>query len=152
MQYRAMSTEQARAYQAGEKDANGLAPEIVVSDGNANECRHCLQFIEKGENMLILAHRPFDTVQAFAELGPVLLHQKQCERYTSDTSLPPIYTHRDMIVRAYTSNDRIIYGTGKVIAMHDLEARAERMFSDSNVAYLHVRSASNNCYHFRLER
>ena len=152
MQFCAMQTDQARAMQAGAPDDNGQTAEIVISDGNANECRHCMQFIEQGEPMLIFGHRPFNSVQPFAELGPVLLHQRQCEQYKSSHGLPDIYTDREMIVRAYTAEDRIIYGTGKVIPMHTLNARAEALFREPDVAYLHVRSASNNCYHFRLER
>jgi len=152
MQIEAMLTHVAQSYRAGGIDANKQLPENVVSDGNENECRHCLKFIEKGERMLILSHRPFTHIQAFAETGPVLLHAKECARYSNDFALPEIYQQRNMIVRGYTSEDRIMYGTGAVVAMAELSLTAATLFENIDVAYLHVRSASNNCYHFKVER
>ena len=56
-----------------------------------------------------------------------------------------------MLIRGYDSNERIVYGSGKVVQMKCLEAEAQRLFEDQNLSYIHVRSATNNCYHFRIE-
>ena len=44
------------------------------------------------------------------------------------------------------------YGTGKVIPTAEIEAAARRLFEREDVAYIHLRSASNNCYQCRIER
>ena len=147
----ALPTEMVRAYRAAAPDANGMAPERAVSDGGGNPCRHCLREIPAGAPMLILAHRPFPAPQPYAELGPIFLCAEQCERWEGD-GLPPIATAPDYIVRGYTAADRIRYGTGAVVPTLGLPDRAGALLDRDDVAYLHVRSARNNCYQFRIDR
>jgi hypothetical protein len=147
----ALPTEIARAYRAGAPDANGMPPERAVSDGGDNPCRHCLRHIPEGAPMLILAHRPFPAPQPYAELGPIFLCAGPCERWEGE-GLPPIATAPDYIVRGYTDADRIRYGTGAVVRTADLPARARELLGRDDIAYLHVRSARNNCYQFRIDR
>jgi hypothetical protein len=61
-------------------------------------------------------------------------------------------TSRDYIVRGYSRTDRILYGTGAVVANADIPAYAEDLLARDGVAYLHIRSARNNCYQCRVER
>jgi hypothetical protein len=58
----------------------------------------------------------------------------------------------DYIVRGYGADDRIVYGTGGVVATATIPARAGELLADDRVAYVHVRSARNNCYQCRIER
>ena len=148
----ALPTDLARAYQAGAPDANGMPPERAVSDGGGNPCRHCLREIPKGAPMLILAHRPFPEPQPYAEVGPIFLCADPCERWEG-AGLPPIAaTAPDYLVKGYTADDRIRYGTGGIVRAPDLAERARALLARDDVAYLHVRSARNNCYQFRIER
>jgi hypothetical protein len=39
-----------------------------------------------------------------------------------------------------------------VVAQSDLQRRAADLLTDPRIAYLHVRSALNNCYQLRIER
>ena len=48
--------------------------------------------------------------------------------------------------------DVYIYGTGKVVDMRDIETEAVRLFEHPAVEFIHVRSPTNNCYHFRIEQ
>lgn len=144
-------TETARAYQAGGPDANGQPPERHISDGAGNPCRHCLQMIPKGAGMLILAHRPFPSAQPYAELGPIFLCADACEPGTGDT-LPEILASPDYIIRGYSAENRIVYGTGAVVPTATIPAEAETRLTDPRIAYLHIRSARNNCYQLRIDR
>jgi hypothetical protein len=65
---------EARHFQAGGLDAYGLKPERHRSDGNGIPCRHCLRNVEAGEDYLVLAYRPFPSLQPYAETGPIFLH------------------------------------------------------------------------------
>ncbi len=151
MQYVAMPTDQARHYQSGGLDANGQVPERAVSDGGGNPCRHCLGMIPKGAGMLILAHRPFPALQPYAELGPIFLCADPCERGGGEAR-PKALASPEYILRGYGADDRIVYGTGRVVASEAIPARAAELFDDPRVAYLHVRSARNNCYQARIDR
>ena len=150
MRFQAIPTDVVRAYQAGGPDANGQVPERKVSDGGGNPCRHCLKMIPEGVGMLVLAHRPFPAPQPYAEVGPIFLCADPCEAGGGE-ALPEMLGSSDYIVRGYGPDDRIVYGTGGVIATEAIPARAAELFGDTRVAYVHVRSARNNCYQVRID-
>lgn len=151
MRYKAIPTDIVRGYQAGGPDANGQAPERKVSDGGSNPCRHCLRMIPEGAGMLVLAHRPFPAPQPYAEVGPIFLCADACDPGGGEM-LPEMLASPDYIVRGYGADDRIVYGTGGVVATGAIPARAADMLADPQVAYVHVRSARNNCYQVRIDR
>ena len=150
-----IDTKKVRHLQNGGLDANGQEPEIAISDGAGNPCRHCLENIEEGEEMLILAHRPFKEIQPYAELGPIFLHAKQCARYftAAHNEIPAVLSSSShYLLRGYDENERIVYGTGTIVPNEDINSWADTMFGNSKVKFIHIRSASNNCYQARIER
>jgi len=150
MRFVAMPTEIARAYQAGGPDANGQVPERAVSDGGGNPCRHCLRMIPKGAPMLVLAHRPFPAPQPYAEVGPIFLCAEPCA-VGGGEALPEILASPDYIVRGYGADDRIVYGTGAVVPTARIRDEAAARLADPRVAYVHLRSARNNCFQVRID-
>jgi hypothetical protein len=150
--FTAMPTKAADTFRKGGVDAYGNTPERMISPGDGMPCRHCLGFIEDGEDMLVIAYRPFDTLQPYAETGPIFLHARDCKRYEAVEILPPMLTSPDYIVRGYGDNDRIVYGTGAVTPTGEIAARADALLQRSDIAYVHIRSARNNCYQCRVDR
>lgn len=149
----ALDSATAQALRRGAPDANGQVPERQVSDGGGNPCRHCLEDIAKGAPMLVLAHRPFPTLQPYAETGPIFLHAEDCPRYRGEAGVPAMLLRREaVLLRGYGADDRIVYGTGKVVPTEDIAALARHLFERPEVAYIHLRSASNNCFQCRIER
>ena len=57
-----------------------------------------------------------------------------------------------MILRGYGADDRIVYGTGSVVGADQVETRARAILADPDVAYVHMRSATNNCFTLRIDR
>lgn len=151
IQFTPIPTDIVRAYQAGGPDANGQTPERQVAAGAGNPCRHCLKMIPEGETMLVLARRPFPMPQPYAELGPIFLCAAACEA-GGGPNLPPILNAPAYILRNYNADHRIIYGTGAVVPLIDIPAAAAARLAEPSVAYVHVRSASNNCYHLAIVR
>ncbi|MDI4634966.1 DUF1203 domain-containing protein [Pelomonas sp. V22] len=132
-------------------DAHGQPALRTRAEGQGNPCRHCLQLIAEGEEMRVLAYRPFDTVQPYAEVSPIFLHQQDCPHYASDR-LPAWFAFlQPALVRGYDRSDWIRYETGKVVAGTELEAECERILDDPDVAYVHIRSKFN-CFQCRVER
>lgn len=140
-----------RAWRAGTPDANGQVPERHLAKGTGNPCRHCLDMIPEGAGMLVLAHRPFPAVQPYAEVGPIFVCADDCPA-GGGPNLPGMLASPDYIVRGYGTDDRIRYGTGGVVATQDVTSRAAELLADPLVAYVHVRSARNNCFQCRVER
>ena len=148
----ALPTNIVRALQDGGPDAHGQTPERAVSDGGGNPCRHCLQYIPQDEDMLILAHRPFPTAQPYAETGPIFLCADRCAPHQTD-QMPEVFTRSpDYLIKGYGQDNRIVYGTGIVIAKDKMMQQAEDIFADEQVAYIHIRSSRNNCYQARIDR
>ncbi len=153
IRYAAMPTHEARSFQAGAADAYGQAPERKVSEGSGVPCRHCLCDVAEGEAYLILAYRPFPELQPYAETGPIFLHADPCERNPDQSETPAMLLKRPAhLIKGYGPNDRIVYGTGKIVTSPELTSSAAAILERGDVAYVHVRSALNNCYTCRIDR
>ncbi|MHC0053527.1 DUF1203 domain-containing protein [Actibacterium sp. D379-3] len=151
--YHPLPTESVRALQRGARDAYGLPPERGVSDGAGTPCRHCLCDVPAGRDMLILAYRPFPALQPYAENGPIFLCADACAAHDPASGRPQILqTSPDYLIKGYCGADRIVYGTGQIVPAGALDPACAAVFQDPRVAYIHVRSARNNCYQARVER
>jgi hypothetical protein len=148
-----MPTDVVRALQAGAPDANGQVPERHISDGDGVPCRHCQQDVAAGEPYLILNYRPFPAPQPYAETGPIFLHADECPRYPEAAELPPVFAVRKLfLLKGYNKQDRIVYGTGQLVPPAEINKAAAAILARDDVAYVHARSAYNNCFQCRIER
>ncbi|MBZ8117620.1 DUF1203 domain-containing protein [Roseovarius sp. LXJ103] len=147
-----LPTDQVRAYQSGAPDAYGLTPERVISDGTGVPCRHCLCDVPRGQEMLILAHRPFAALHAYAETGPIFLCATQCGAYVGrGAPLPDILTTSpDYLLKGYGPDERIVYGTGRITPSEDIAQTATAILARADVAFVDIRSARNNCFQLRV--
>jgi hypothetical protein len=148
---RGIETEYVRWVRQGGTDANGQPAVKMVAQGGSNPCRHCLRLISEGEQKLVLAHRPFDRLQPYAEVGPIFLHREDCVRYESDR-LPAWFAYlQPAIIRGYSQDDWILYETGDVVPGNELPSVCDRIFGRPEVEYIHIRSKFN-CFQCRVDR
>ena len=153
IRFLALPTEEVRKLQNGGLDANGHAPELTVSDGDGYQCRHCLQIIPEGAEMLLAGYRPFPEDQPYAERGPLFVCAEQCERHPESAELPELFNLvESLLIRGYNTDNRIIYGTGDVRPVGEVVSTAEMLFENPDVAFIHLRSSKNNCFQCRIER
>ena len=152
LRFRPISTETARAHRNGASDAYGNPPERVICDSPGNPCRHCLAHIAEGAEMLILAHSPFGARQPYAETGPIFLCADDCAAYDPAQGVPRIFAENSMLIRAYDKTERILYGSGAVVAPEKLTSEIAARLLRDDVAFVHVRSSTNNCFQARVER
>lgn len=148
---RGIPTPEVDRIRRGGPDANGQPALTRIAEGLANPCRHCLQLIAPGDAKLVLAYRPFDALQPYAESGPIFLHEAACERYDAD-ALPAWFAFMDpAVIRGYGSDDWIRYDTGDVVRGPQLDGASRRILADDTVAYVHIRS-KYNCFQCRVDR
>lgn len=152
LQFKPISTELARAMRSGAPDAYGAPAERAIAPDTGAPCRHCLGFIPKGAPMLIFALRPFSGLHPYAETGPVFLCADDCTAFDPDRGVPEIFAQNDMLIRAYDENERILYGTGQVVPPDRLAGECAARLARADVAFVHVRSSTNNCYQARVAR
>jgi hypothetical protein len=137
---------------AGGPDANGRPAERAVSDGDGTPCRSCLRDVPAGAGMLVLAARPFPQPQPYAETGPIFLCADRCEPWDGEGVPPILRTSPDYLLKGYTADHRIAYGTGRITPAAEVESYAEEVLSRPDIAYVDVRSARNNCFQTRIRR
>lgn len=102
--------------------------------------------------MLILTYKPFEGTHPYAQVGPIFLCADACPR-GGGADLPQILrTSPDYLIKGYGPDDRIVYGTGMICPTPELAARFDAILADPRVAFIHVRSACNNCYQARVDK
>ena len=141
----------ADALRAGAPDAYGNLPERQTSDGTA-PCRCCLKLIEDGRDMLAFAHRPFDAPQPYAETGPVFLCADHCQAVAASPDLPQVVVSPDYLLKGYDADERLVYGTGRIVPKWQLSSYADTLLARTDIAFVDVRSATNNCWQARLHK
>lgn len=139
----------ADAYRAGGLDAYGNPPETKLSDGSA-PCRCCLAMIPDGKPMLVLAYRPFEGLHAYAETGPVFLCAEKCR--PKNHNFPQVIVSPDYLLKAYSADERIIYGTGQITPKSKNTSYCEQLLAHKDVAFIDLRSARNNRWQARITR
>ena len=149
--FTALPKDHVDAIRLGERDSNGQVPERMIASADL-PCRACLGLIKSGESALLISYRPFRHVQPYAETGPIFIHAEDCGSYDSAQVPPTILNSSDYIVRGYDAGDRIVYGTGAVTPTAKIVARAQELLERPDIAYVHVRSARNNCFQCRIDR
>lgn len=135
---------------AGGGDANGQPAERSISNGAGRPCRSCLQTVPKGAEMLILAARPFPAPQPYAEQGPIFLCARDCAPWEGAGKPEVMTISAQYLLKAYSADHRIIYGTGAIMPPCDIDSYAKEVFAREEVAFIDIRSASNNCFLTRV--
>ena len=151
MHYSGLTPQISTDMRAGGVDAFGNAAEHATSSGTGTPCRHCLRTIPKGDAFLIFAHKPFTTTQPYSEIGPIFLCSADCPAPSG--ALPEVLTASpDYLLKAYSADERIIYGTGAITPAAEVEPYAASLLERRDVAFVDVRSAKNNCWLTRVTR
>ena len=151
MHYSGLTSQVAGDLRAGGADAFGNAAEHAISSGTGTPCRHCLRIVPESEAFLIAAHKPFTTTQPYSEIGPIFLCEAECAAPTG--ALPEVLTASpDYLLKAYSTDERIIYGTGAITRQDEVESYAATLMARPDVAFVDVRSAKNNCWLTRITR
>lgn len=133
-------------WRGGGADAYGMAPERAVSDGEGKPCRSTLANIESGAPMLILAACPFEGTHPYAETGPIFLSAEEAPAWEGDGVPPILATSPDYLVKGYGADERIAYGTGRIVPAAEVPAYCEELLGRVGIAFADVRSARNNCF------
>lgn len=146
-----LSSQAAWALRTG-LDAHGRPAECAgPSTGASTPCRHCLRQVPAGRSFLIAAHRPFAGLNPYTETGPIFLCADHCQPGGPDIPTS-ILTASEYILRGYSADERIVAGSGAVVPTAAIEARCTELLSKAEIAFVHIRSASNNCFLCRVTR
>lgn len=122
----------------------------VRHDAERHQCRVCLQLTEPGEGYVALSYSPFPVSQPYAESGPIFIHERACTPYADRETYPPEFPRKDVVLRAYGTNDEIV--DAAYVGNRGPEEALADLFANPEVAYVHARNSTYGCFMFRVDR
>lgn len=134
-----------RAVKAGAAD-HAL---LTADSPGSSPCRHCLQWAQPGEHVILLPYAAIPSGHPYSETGPIFVHANPCQRYSATNEYPSDFRN-GRVFRAYDSNYNII--DAQVMNGSEPEAVIERLFQNPDTAFVDVRSVTHGCYTFRIQR
>jgi hypothetical protein len=133
----------------GGLDVRGASATIYRRSGQ-HQCRSCLCLTADGEDCLLFSHQPFRVEGAYAEIGPVFIHRRQCDPYSRAGIFPPEMPRVTLVLRAYSTADEIV--GAELVGDEPVEAAIKRLFANNEASYVHARNADYGCYICRIDR
>jgi hypothetical protein len=114
-------------------------------------CRQCLRTFNVGTDRRILfTYDSFNGKEALPLPGPVFIHENECERYPEYGGFPADMLSHGLTFNAYAQGRRLV--AQKYVSDGAVETELDRLLSDRDVAYIHVRDTDAGCYDFMIER
>ena len=135
---------------------NELTP--IVDDEGGAPLRCCLRRSTPGEQVYLIAYRPFTAPGPYAEAGPVFVHASPCPGYREASAYPAGY--RDwptMVFRPYRHHaglncDAIAYDAIQTGEGPTAESLISSIFADPTIKFIHTRNVHAGCFMFAITR
>jgi Protein of unknown function (DUF1203) len=122
---------------------------ITADSPKGFPCRHCLQWAQPGERMVLFPFAAIPPGRPYSESGPIFVHAEPCERYATTDQYPEEF-RKNRVVRAYNSKQDMI--DARVANGAEPERIVEKFLQNPEVAFVQVRSVSHGCYTMQIER
>ena len=126
------------------------AQRLIVDAKPGFPCRVSLQDAEIGERVILLPFAHHDVDSPYRASGAIFVRETAQEIDLAPGELPDVVRSRVLSVRAYDQNGMMV--NGLVSPGAELKQQIEKLFSDSNISYLHLHNAGAGCYSCRVER
>jgi len=136
-------------YSGTDDGGNCVFPARTAQGGEPLRC--CLKIARPGEQILLVAYRPFNKPSPYAETGPVFVHAESCAGYRRYDLYPDEFRGRPQVFRCYDTDGNIVGGRFAE-PTDDVEAVIEELFADPTVEYIHTRNVVYGCYMLELRR
>ncbi len=133
---------------AAELAAQGMQRCIAEDDGYP--CRVSLSHAGVGEEVLLLSYQHQSGASPYQASGPIYVRRGATTSAVVADAIPEPFRTRLLSVRAYDHQDCIV--DADVEDGSRLEPLIARLFSNTEVAYLHVHYARRGCYAGRIDR
>ena len=122
---------------------------VEVDSPTGYPCRHCLQWVQPSEHVVLFPYASIPAGRPYSESGPIFVHAEACERYAATDKYPENFRSQ-RVLRAYDANDDMI--DALVVSDDQPEAVIEHLFQNPQTSFLQARSVTRGCYTFKIER
>ena len=150
----AIPTETAERFRRTGMDDNGNALRRMQSTGGSGfPCRHCLQFAQTGEAMLLGSYNLPRPLGIYWTPSPIFIHAEPCPRFSAEDEVAPIIREGALVsVRAYDDAHQCLYDLGHVSPGAEVNAPLRRALADERTAFVNVHTAKPGCMLSMVER
>jgi hypothetical protein len=138
--------------EAARRAAVGGAPGYAVITADSPDgypCRHCLRWAKPGERMILFTYASVPAGHPYSETGPIFVHAEPCERYHAIHEYPAGFRN-GRVFRAYDANYMMIDAIPANAT--EPEAVIEKLFQNSETAFVQAQSVTRGCYTFGAKR
>lgn len=122
-----------------------------VPGGGAYPCRHCLDLVADGDDVLLGAFKLVRPLGYYGSSSPIFVHADGCPRYEPTDEMPWFIRERPVSVRAYDADDQMVYDVSDVAVGNDVEPLVERCLADGRTRYANIHTARFGCFLCRVE-
>jgi hypothetical protein len=102
------------------------------------------------DRRILFTYDRFAGIESLPQPGPVYIHADNCERYDGDGGFPEGLRNSPRTLEAYAHGRKLI--ASESIADGKYEDAIEKLFTNSDAAYIQVNSTTAGCFTFRIER
>lgn len=138
--------------EAARRQAGAGEPDhaLVTADAPTGyPCRHCLQWAQLGEQVVLFPYESIPAGHPYAESGPIFVHAEKCEPYAAVEEYPASF-RSGRVLRAYNRNNDMIDAVA--LENDQPENTIMKLLENPETAFLQARSSTRGCYTFRIER
>lgn len=144
-----LATEVAEAARARAREGAPDHEILTTEQPGTHPCRHCLQWAQPGERVILFPYASIPAGRPYSESGPIFVHENACPRYDRPEEYPANFReHR--VLRAYDKTNNMIDAV--VLGEIEPETVIARLFEKPATSFLQARSATRGCYTFAIER
>src|SRR6266513_1940657 len=120
---------------------------ITVDSPRSSPCRHCLQWAQPGERVVLFPYAAIPSDNPYSETGPIFVHANECRRYSAINEYPVDFRN-GRVFRAYDLNYNII--DAQLMNGSEPEVVIESLLQNPDTAFVDVRSVTHGCFTLRL--
>jgi len=122
----------------------------TADESSGFPCRISLQDAAIGDELLLLpfVHQP--AASPYRASGPIFVRRGAVTASLAVDEVPKYVTRRLISLRGYDAADVLV--TAEVVDGPAVESAIRRLFSSTEVRYLHLHNARQGCYSCRVDR
>jgi len=163
IEYQVTAIEPDALCQLRQRDDAGHQPRVMTDDGGS-PLRCCLRPTRPGERVALVSYAPLRRWARqdpgadpgpYDEVGPVFIHPEPCGG-PEQAGFPASLARTHRVLRAYSADGRILGGElmepDPADPVTSAEAVLTALFSQPEVAFVHVRAVEYGCFLFEVRR
>lgn len=152
IEFTAIAPERLNRMRAAEADEHGNPWTLRVAEG-WEPLRCCLRKATEDEQIALISYSPWTEPSPWAESGPVFVHFGACQGYDATSAYPEAFRQSRSMLNPFDHTGARAYQHITFLEPEDdHEAAVKAVLAQPEVAYLHVRSATAQCFTFAAHK